>query len=77
MMFLYLKVKLFMKFVLSKKMLYLLIQLGSRIRASVALTSFDSFHRYSAKIINTAVFGNDSQGNPATVLKFHVNNLVS
>ncbi|KAK0051986.1 major vault protein, partial [Biomphalaria pfeifferi] len=51
-------------------------QIGSRIRASVALTSFDSFHRYSAKIINTAVFGNDSQGNPATVLKFDVNNLV-
>ncbi|KAH9513343.1 hypothetical protein Btru_034666, partial [Bulinus truncatus] len=50
-------------------------QIGSRIRASVALTSFDSFHRYSAKIIHAAVFGRDSHGDNKEFLKFDVNNL--
>ncbi|XP_059155439.1 major vault protein-like [Physella acuta] len=45
-------------------------QIGSRIRGSVALTSFDSFHKYSAQIIQAAVFGKES------ALKFDVNNLV-
>ncbi|KAK3701446.1 hypothetical protein RRG08_015866 [Elysia crispata] len=51
-------------------------QLGSRIRARVALTTFDEFHRYSAPIIQAAVFGPHEAGEPAGVLKFDSNNLV-
>ena len=50
---------------------------GSRIRAIVALTPFDEFHRHSAAIIQTAVFGRDAAGKLLPRLKFDVNNLVS
>ncbi|KAL8578386.1 hypothetical protein ACOMHN_014885 [Nucella lapillus] len=52
-------------------------QLGSKIRASVALTPFDDFHKHSAQIIQMAVFGRDSKtGGLCPHLKFDVNNLV-
>ncbi|GFR87232.1 major vault protein-like [Elysia marginata] len=51
-------------------------QLGSRIRARVALTTFDEFHRFSALIIQAAVFGPHEAGEPARVLRFSANNLV-
>ncbi|XP_076467466.1 major vault protein-like isoform X2 [Babylonia areolata] len=51
-------------------------QLGSRIRASVALTPFDDFHKHSARIIQLAVFGEDKTGKLLPRLKFDVNNLV-
>ncbi|GFO34278.1 major vault protein [Plakobranchus ocellatus] len=51
-------------------------QLGGRIRARVALTTFDEFHRYSAPIIQAAVFGPTEAGEPAGKLRFSANNLV-
>jgi len=45
-------------------------QLGSRIRGSVALITFDQFHKHSSQIIQTAIFGKSKE------LKFNVNNLV-
>ena len=50
---------------------------GSRIRSIVALTPFDEFHRHSAAIIQTAVFGTDASGKLLPRLKFDVNNLVN
>ena len=50
---------------------------GSRIRSIVALTPFDEFHRHSAAIIQTAVFGTDESGKLLPRLKFDVNNLVN
>ena len=50
---------------------------GSKIRASVAHTSFDEFHRNSAQVIQYAVFGKPSAESPSTTLKFEANNLVS
>ena len=49
---------------------------GSRIRAIVALTPFDEFHKNSAHIIQRAVFGTNADGSLKTSLKFNVNNLV-
>ena len=43
---------------------------GSRIRGSVALITFDQFHKHSSQIIQTAIFGKSKE------LKFNVNNLV-
>ncbi|KAK7110646.1 major vault protein-like [Littorina saxatilis] len=51
-------------------------QLGSRIRAKVALTPFDEFHRHSVAIIQAAVFGTDTGGKLNHFLKFDANNLV-
>lgn len=45
---------------------------GSRIRAVVAQTSFDEFHRHSAQIIRHAVFGESG----SEVVKFPENRLV-
>ncbi|XP_012936930.1 major vault protein [Aplysia californica] len=45
-------------------------QIASRIRASVALITFDEFHRHSAQLIQAAVFGKQQS------LRFDVNNLV-
>ena len=42
----------------------------SRIRGSVALITFDQFHKHSSQIIQTAIFGKSKE------LKFNVNNLV-
>ena len=49
---------------------------GGRIRAQVAQVPFDEFHKHSAEIIQTAVFGVDKEGNLAIPLKFSANNLV-
>jgi len=53
--------------------------IASRVRGEVALHSFDEFHRNSAKIIRTAVFGlDDSQPEPKIKnrFSFQANNLV-
>lgn len=50
--------------------------LGGRIRAQVAQIPFDEFHKHSAQIIQTAVFGLDQDGNLIMPLKFAANNLV-
>nr|XP_006820726.1 PREDICTED: major vault protein-like [Saccoglossus kowalevskii] len=50
-------------------------QVGSRIRGVVAQTPFDTFHRYSAKIIREAIFGVDKKGKIGAKLKFDVNGL--
>ncbi|XP_053406855.1 major vault protein-like [Mercenaria mercenaria] len=51
-------------------------QIGSRIRAAVALIPFDEFHRHSAQVIQQAVFRDPITGATNTSLKFDANNLV-
>ena len=51
--------------------------IASRIRGNVSSVSFDNFHKHSAKIITTAVFGVDATGKvPHQELRFSANNLV-
>ena len=51
--------------------------IASRIRGAVSSVSFDNFHKHSAKIITTAVFGVDQSGKtPQTELKFVANYLI-
>ena len=50
---------------------------GSRIRAAVALITFDEFHRHSAQVIQHAIFKDPVTGKMMPELKFEVNNLVS
>ena len=51
--------------------------IASRIRGAVSSVSFDNFHKHSAKIITTAVFGVDESGRSAKEeLRFLTNNLV-
>jgi major vault protein len=50
--------------------------IASRVRGEVALHSFDEFHRNSAKIIRTAVFGVDDKGKIKGRFSFAANNLV-
>jgi len=50
--------------------------IASRVRGEVALHSFDEFHRNSAKIIRTAVFGVDDKGKIQNRFSFQANNLV-
>jgi major vault protein len=53
--------------------------IASRVRGEVALHSFDEFHRNSAKVIRTAVFGlDDSKPEPKIRNRFHfqANNLI-
>lgn len=42
--------------------------LASRVRATVASETFDNFHKNSAKLIRSSIFGKDKNGNP--LLKF-------
>lgn len=49
---------------------------GSRIRAAVALITFDEFHRHSAQVIQHAVFKDPVSGAFNSSLKFEANNLV-
>jgi len=49
---------------------------GSLIRAAVASTTFDDFHKHSASIIRAAVFGRDDGGNIMDKLVFSANSLV-
>jgi len=48
---------------------------ASRVRGSVAACRFDDFHRNSAKVIRTAVFGVDENGKIKKNLVFSANNL--
>eukprot|EP01127_Copromyxa_protea_P017169 TRINITY_DN51_c0_g1_i4.p1 TRINITY_DN51_c0_g1~~TRINITY_DN51_c0_g1_i4.p1 ORF type:complete len:813 (-),score=235.01 TRINITY_DN51_c0_g1_i4:46-2484(-) len=50
--------------------------IASRVRGEVALHSFDEFHRNSAKIIRTAVFGIDEKNKIRNRFAFSANNLV-
>lgn len=50
--------------------------IASKVRGAVASIPFDSFHRNSAKIIRTAVFGVDDSGKVAKEFQFTSNNLV-
>ena len=50
--------------------------IASRIRGAVAGTQFDDFHKNSAQIIRTAVFGFDSDRNIRDQFVFPQNNLV-
>jgi len=49
--------------------------IASRVRGAVAGVSFDSFHRNSAKIIRTAVFGVDENDKIRNKFQFSANNL--
>jgi major vault protein len=49
---------------------------ASRVRGMVAGTRFDEFHRNSAKIIRTAVFGVDEDGRVREEFRFKANGLV-
>jgi len=49
---------------------------AARVRGSVAQASFDDFHKKSAKIIRSAVFGVDEQGRVRNKFHFSANNLV-
>lgn len=50
--------------------------IGSRVRAAVASVSFDEFHKQSARIIRSAVFGLDDKGKVRDCFVFPANNLV-
>jgi major vault protein len=50
--------------------------IASRVRGSVAQVPFDLFHRESAKIIRTAVFGKDPEGHVKDKFVFPANGLV-
>jgi major vault protein len=50
--------------------------IASRVRGAVAGVSFDAFHRNSAKIIRSAVFGMEEGGKVRTQFHFSANNLV-
>jgi len=50
--------------------------IASRVRGEVALHNFDEFHRNSAKIIRTAVFGTDQNKKVKNRFLFSSNNLV-
>ena len=49
---------------------------ASRVRGAVASIPFDQFHKGSASIINSAVFGVDAEGMPGSELRFRSNGLV-
>jgi len=50
--------------------------IASRVRGAVAAVSFDTFHKYSAKIIRSAVFGVDENDKVRNKFQFSSNNLV-
>jgi len=50
--------------------------IASRVRGAVAQESFDNFHKNSAKIIRSAVFGTDDNGKIKNRFHFPANNLV-
>ncbi|KAF2069013.1 hypothetical protein CYY_009670 [Polysphondylium violaceum] len=49
---------------------------SSLVRAAVASSSFDHFHKHSAEIIQSAVFGKSEDGKPNNHLAFETNGLV-
>jgi major vault protein len=50
--------------------------IASRVRGAVALHTFDEFHKHSAKLIRTALFGTDPEGKVKNKFTFPSNNLV-
>jgi len=50
--------------------------IASRVRGAVAQASFDGFHKNSARIIRSAVFGIDDKGKVGNKFVFNANNLV-
>ena len=50
--------------------------IASRVRGAVAAVSFDQFHRNSAKIIRSAIFGTDEGEKVKNKFRFEANNLV-
>jgi len=50
--------------------------IASRVRGAVALHTFDEFHKHSAKLIRTALFGQDSDGKVRNKFVFTANSLV-
>lgn len=50
--------------------------IASRVRGAVASVTFDEFHKKSAKIIRSAVFGTDEEGHIRNQFQFSSNNLV-
>jgi major vault protein len=50
--------------------------IASRVRGSVAQRTFDDFHKNSAELIRTSVFGKDQDGEVRNTLRFKANNLV-
>lgn len=52
-------------------------EVASRIRGTVAAIPFEQFHKYSAEIVRTGVFGKDKDGKFNKELMFEANNLVS
>jgi len=50
--------------------------IASRVRGAVAAVTFDAFHRNSAKVIRSAVFGQDEKQNLRNTFHFSANNLV-
>lgn len=50
--------------------------IASRVRATIASVSFEYFHKNSASILRSAVFGNDDNGQPKAELRFPSNRLV-
>jgi len=50
--------------------------IASRVRGAVAGVKFDEFHRNSARIIRTAVFGTDEEGRVREEFRFRANHLV-
>jgi major vault protein len=49
--------------------------IGSRVRSAVAATTFDDFHRESARIIRSSVFGLDEAGKVRPNLRIETNNI--
>lgn len=50
--------------------------IAARVRGAVAGITFDDFHKHSAKLIRTAVFGTNSDGKVRNRFLFSANNLV-
>jgi len=50
--------------------------IAARVRGSVAQASFDEFHKRSARLIRSAVFGIDEEGRVGNKFQFSANNLI-
>jgi major vault protein len=50
--------------------------LAAKIRGAVSLVAFETFHKNSANIVKSSIFGTDSEGKLRSSLKFNSNNLV-
>ena len=50
--------------------------IASRVRGAVAGSTFDNFHKHSAKLIRVSVFGQDESGKVGSEFRFASNNLV-